>query len=104
MNAGYQPSGWPDYLQKAAANYTNVAGISFIQPSDLMNSAFDLPSNVATVVQSLRAQNVTVQLLIGGEISNGWNQLQSNPTQAANKAIEIMKKYDCGMEIDNESG
>lgn len=103
-SAGYQPSGWPQYLQTNASQYCNVAGISFIQPSDLMNTSYDLPPQVATAVKSLRSQGVTVQILVGGEISTGWPQLQKNPTQAANKAIEIMKKYDCGIEIDNEAG
>merc|ERR1712164_92632 len=40
---GWQPTGFPKYLQHSAANYTNVAGISFIQPADLMNDSYDLP-------------------------------------------------------------
>ena len=103
-SAGYQPTGWPQYLQTDAAKYMNVAGISFIQPSDLLNPSYDLPAQVAAAVKSLRSQGVTVQLLIGGEISNGWPQLISNPIKAANKSIELMKKYDCGIEIDNEAG
>eukprot|EP00486_Rosalina_sp_Unknown_P004952 CAMPEP_0201567722 /NCGR_PEP_ID=MMETSP0190_2-20130828/8349_1 /ASSEMBLY_ACC=CAM_ASM_000263 /TAXON_ID=37353 /ORGANISM="Rosalina sp." /LENGTH=283 /DNA_ID=CAMNT_0047988045 /DNA_START=37 /DNA_END=888 /DNA_ORIENTATION=+ len=103
-SSGYQPTGWPQYLQTNATKYMNVAGISFIQPSDLMNPSYDLPTEVATAVKSLRAQGVTVQLLVGGEISSGWPQLESNPTTAANTAIALMKKYDCGIEIDNESG
>mmetsp|Transcript_48299 Transcript_48299/g.59397 ORF Transcript_48299/g.59397 Transcript_48299/m.59397 type:complete len:286 (+) Transcript_48299:40-897(+) len=103
-NSGWQSSGFPSYLQTSASKYTNVAGISFIQPSDLMNTSYDLPYNVGNAVKSLVSQGVTVQILIGGEISTGWPELESNPTQAANKALEIMHKYGCGMEIDNEAG
>jgi len=102
--AGYQPSGWPTYLATNASQYTNVAGISFIQPSDLMNSNYDLPQPVGAAVHSLRKQGVAVQLLVGGEISNGWSQLKSNPAAAARTAIALMKKYDCGLEIDDEEG
>ena len=68
-SAGYQPSGWPEYLQRRAANYTNVAGVSFIQPSDLMNKTFDLSPEVTAVVASLRKQGVTVQLVRTGLFS-----------------------------------
>ena len=101
---GWQPSGWPAYLQHSAANYTNVAGISFIQPADLMNQSYELPSEVAAAVTSLRKQGVAVQLLVGGEISKGWSELSTNPEQAAAKAIALMKKYDCGIEVDCEGG
>jgi len=101
---GYQPSGWTDYLQKNASGYTNVAGISFIQPRDLMNSNFDLPSQVAYAVSSLRKQGVTVQLLLGGQVAYGWAQLKANPDAAAAKALQLMKKYDCGLEVDDEEG
>jgi len=102
--AGYQPSGWPEYLAKNASGYTNVAGISFIQPQDLMNSNYDLPSQVGAAVTSLRKQGITVQLLLGGEVANGWAQLKANPDAAATKALQIMKKYDCGLEVDDEEG
>jgi len=82
----------------------NVAGISFIQPNDLMDSSYDLPEKVANAVQVLRKQGVAVQLLVGGQISSGWNQLQANPEKAAANAIALMKKYDCGIEVDNEAG
>ena len=104
LNAGWQPTGFPQYLQTSASNYTNVAGISFIQPSDLLNSTYDLPYQVGSAIKSLTSQGITVQILIGGEISTGWPDLANNPTKAANKAIEIMTKYNCGMEIDNENG
>jgi len=103
-SAGYQPTGWTQYLANNASQYTNVAGISFIQPSDLMNSNYDLPGPVASAVNSLRRQGVTVQLLVGGQVSFGWSQLKSNPSAAAAKALQIMKKYDCGLEIDDEEG
>jgi len=102
--AGYQPSGWPSYLANNAAKYTNAAGISFIQPADLMNDTYDLPGQVADAVNSLRRQGVTVQLLLGGEVAYGWSDLKSNPSTAAGKAIQIMKQYDCGLEIDDEEG
>jgi len=102
--AGYQPTGWPTYLASNASQYTNVAGISFIQPSDLMNANYDLPQQVGAAVMSLRKQGVAVQLLVGGEISTGWSQLKSNPSAAANKAISLMNKYNCGLEIDDEEG
>lgn len=101
---GWQPTGWPEYLQHSAANYTNVAGISFIQPKDLMNDSYDLPAEVASAVRSLRTQGVAVQLLVGGEVANGWNELEANPGQAANKALDLMHKYDCGIEVDCEAG
>jgi len=104
LAGGYQPSGWPDYLAKNASGYTNVAGISFIQPSDLMNPGYDLPAPVAAAVTTLRKQGVIVQLLVGGEISTGWSQLKGNPNAAATKALYLMKKYDCGLEIDDEEG
>lgn len=103
-NNGWQPTGWPDYLQHSAANYTNVAGISFIQPADLMNDAYDLPAEVAAAVATLRKQGVIAQLLVGGEVSHGWPSLIANPQKAAAKAIELMKKHDCGIEIDCEAG
>jgi len=102
--AGYQPTGWPTYMASNASKYTNVAGISFIQPSDLMNPYYDLPTPVAATVNSLRKQGVTVQLLVGGEISTGWSQLKSYPNVAAKNAISLMTKYDCGLEIDDEEG
>merc|ERR1712113_1162540 len=34
----------------------------------------------------------------------GWAQLQANPEKAAEKAISLMKKHDCGIEVDNEAG
>jgi len=102
--AGYQPTGWTTYLANSASKYTNVAGISFIQPSDLMNSTYDLPGPVASAVSSLRRQGVTVQLLLGGQIAYGWSQLKSSPSVAAAKAIQLMKKHDCGLEIDDEEG
>jgi len=101
---GWQADGFPEYLQHSAAKYMNVAGISFIQPSDLMNDAYDLPGEVANAVQVLRKQGVAVQLLVGGQISSGWGQLQGNPEKAAANAIALMKKYDCGIEVDNEGG
>ena len=104
INDGWQSTGFPYYLQTNATSYTNVAGISFIQPSDLMNTSYDLPRNVGKTINQLRKQNIIVQLLVGGEISTGWPELQSNPTLAANKAIELMKNYDIGIEIDNEYG
>lgn len=101
---GWQPTGFPEYLQKSAANYTNMAGISFIQPNDLMDASYDLPTQVGNAVRLLRKQGVGVQLLVGGEIANGWGQLEANPTQAATNAIQLMQKYDCGIEVDNEAG
>lgn len=101
---GYQPTGFPDYLQHSAKNYTNVAGVSFVQPADLMNDAYDLPAEVAAAVKTLRAQGVAVQLLVGGEISQGWPDLQANPAKAANNAIRLMKAHDVGLEVDNEAG
>ena len=101
---GWQETGFPPYLQHDAAKYMNVAGISFIQPADLMNDAYDLPPQVANAVKILRSQGVQVQLLIGGQVSRGWDELQANPQKASSKAIELMKKYDCGMQIDNEAG
>lgn len=101
---GWQADGFPQYLQESAAKYMNVAGISFIQPSNLMDNTYDLPDKVGNAVQVLRKQGVAVQLLVGGEISSGWNQLQANPEKAAANAIALMKKYDCGIEVDNESG
>lgn len=103
-NKGYQATGFPDYLLKDAAKYMNVAGISFIQPSDLMNDAYDLPAKVGNAVTILRGQGVAVQLLVGGQISSGWDALQGNPQKASGKAIELMKKYDCGIQVDNEAG
>jgi len=103
-NKGWQPSGFPEYLQHSAANYTNCAGISFIQPADLMNTSYDLPSQVANAVRLLRQQGVAVQLLLGGELSRGWGQLEANPEQAAAKAVALMTRHDCGIEIDNEAG
>lgn len=102
--SGWQPDGFPKYLETDAAKYMNVAGISFIQPADLMNDAYDLPPQVANAVKILRSQDVQVQLLIGGQVSRGWGDLESNPQKAAAKAIELMKKHDCGMQIDNEAG
>ena len=101
-NKGWQPSGWTDYLQHRAAEYTNVAGISFIQPADLMNDAYDLPTQVAAAVATLRSQGVAAQLLVGGEVSKGWSELTANPDKAAAKAVELMKKHDCGIELDCE--
>lgn len=101
---GWQATGFPDYLLTDAAKYMNVAGISFIQPSDLMNDAYDLPAEVGNAVNILRGQGVQVQLLVGGQISSGWNALQGNPQKASSNAIKLMKKYDCGIQVDNESG
>jgi len=101
---GWQPDGFPQYLQDDAAKYLNVAGISFIQPSDLMNDAYDLPEKVGNAVQHLRKQGVAVQLLVGGEVSSGWNSLQASPDKAAANAINLMKKYGCGIEVDDEAG
>lgn len=101
---GWQPDGFPPYLQHSAAKFCNVAGISFIQPADLMNDTYDLPVEVASAVRSLRHQGVVVQLLVGGQISRGWGQLEANPAKAAAKALELMMKYDCGIEVDNEEG
>jgi hypothetical protein len=101
---GWQPEGFPEYLQHSAANYTNVAGISFIQPEDLMDASYDLPTEVGNAVRMLRRQGVAVQLLVGGEVSQGWSQLQANPEKAAANAITLMKKYDCGIELDDEAG
>lgn len=101
---GWQPDGFPEYLQRDAARYLNVAGISFVQPSDLMNDTYDLPGEVGSAIRSLRAQGVAVQLLVGGEISTGWPDLASNPERAAAKAVALMAKYDCGIEIDDEAG
>jgi len=101
---GWQADGFPAYMQTNAAKYMNVAGISFIQPSDLMNDAYDLPKQVGNAVQVLRKQGVAVQILVGGQISAGWNQLQASPAKAAANAIALMKKYDCGIEVDNEAG
>ena len=101
---GWQPTGFPPYLQTNATTFTNVAGLSFIQPSDLMNSSYDLPLNLSNTVRSLRKQGILVQLLIGGELSSGWSALEANPTPAANKAVELMIKHDIGIEIDNEDG
>jgi len=102
--SGWQPSGWPEYLQTSAANYTNVAGISFIQPADLMNDSYDLPTQVGNAVRMLRKQGIAVQLLVGGEISQGWGDLSANPEKAAANALVLMKKYDCGIEVDCEGG
>merc|ERR1719230_283105 len=82
----------------------NVAGISFIQPADLVNAAYDLPAKVGNAVKILRSQGVQVQLLVGGQVSRGWGDLQANPQQAATNAIKLMKKYDCGIQVDNEAG
>ena len=78
--------------------------MSFIQPSDLLDTNYDLPANVSHAVQVLRTQGVTVQLLVGGELSHGWSQLASQPEAAAKKAIALMKKHDCGIEVDDEAG
>jgi hypothetical protein len=86
---GFQEEGFPEYLQTSAAKYTNVAGVSFLQPSELMDANYDLPAKVGWVVQTLRKQGVAVQLLVGGEISRGWSELTANPKQAAKKAIEV---------------
>ena len=101
---GWQATGFPPYLQTNASTFTNVAGLSFIQPSDLMNVSYQLPVNLSNTISSLRAQDIVVQLLIGGQISRGWAALQANPTQAATKAIELMIQHDIGIEIDNEEG
>lgn len=82
----------------------NVAGISFIQPADLVNDAYDLPTELANAVQVLRSQGVQVQLLIGGEYSKGWSDLQANPEKAATKANMLMRKYGVGIQVDNEAG
>lgn len=103
-NKGWQADGFPEYLQHSASKYMNVAGISFIQPKDLMDSAYQLPSQVAAAVQSLRKQGVAVQLLVGGEVSAGWSDLEASPQEAAANAIALMKKHDCGIEVDNEAG
>jgi len=103
-NDGFQETGFPPYLLTDAAKYMNVAGISFIQPADLVNDAYDLPEKVGNAVQILRSQGVQVQLLVGGQVSHGWSNLQANPQQAANNAIKLMKKYDCGIQVDNEAG
>ena len=47
-----------------------------------MDSAYQLPSQVAAVVQSLRKQGVAVQLLVGGEVSAGWSDLEASPEKA----------------------
>jgi len=54
------------------------------------------------VVKTLRQQGVVVQLLVGGEKSQGWKDLAAAPEEAAKNAIALMKKYDCGIEVDNE--
>lgn len=102
--SGWQADGFPEYLQTNAKKYTNVAGISFIQPKDLMDSSYELPAEVASAVSVLRAQGVHVQLLVGGEISAGWSQLEADPATAASNAVRLMKKHDCGIEVDNEAG
>ena len=101
---GFQPTGWPQYLQTDAAKYMNVAGISFIQPADLMNDAYVLPSNVSAAVKSLRKQGVYVQLLVGGEVSHGWPQLSADPSKAAANALKLMHAHDVGIEVDDEAG
>jgi hypothetical protein len=103
-NDGWQATGFPPYLLHDAAKYMNVAGISFIQPEDLVNDSYDLPQEVGTAVQVLRGQGVEVQLLVGGQISRGWSDLQANPGQAASNAIRLMHKYSCGIQVDNEAG
>ena len=55
-------------------------------------------------MQVLRKQGVAVQLLVGGQISQGWGDLSANPEKAAANALVLMKKYDCGIEIDCEGG
>jgi hypothetical protein len=101
---GYQPEAYPDYIKNNPGDYMNVAGISFIQPSDLMNVNYDLDPQVATVVNELVSKKIIVQLLIGGETSTGWSDLASNPTTAITTAKKLMEKYKIGMEVDNESG
>lgn len=64
-NNGWQATGFPPYLLQDAAKYMNVAGISFIQPADLVNDSYDLPPEVGNAVQVLRKQGVEVQLLVG---------------------------------------
>jgi hypothetical protein len=103
-NKGFQETGFPPYLLHDAAKYMNVAGISFIQPADLMNDAYDLPAEVANAVNVLRSQGVQVQLLVGGQVSKGWSDLQANPQKAATNAIKLMEKYGCGIQVDNEAG
>jgi len=103
-NKGWQADGFPEYAQTNAAKYMNVAGISFIQPSDLIDEAYDLPPQVANATHILRKQGIAVQLLVGGQISSGWEQLQANPQKAADNAVALMKKYGCGIEVDNEAG
>jgi hypothetical protein len=104
IDKGYEPEGFPEYLQKNASAYTNVAGVSFIQPSDLMNAKYDLPAKVGSAILSMRKQGVAVQLLVGGELSAGWSNLASNPETAAANAIALMHKYGCGIEVDDEAG
>lgn len=45
-----------------------------------------------------------MQLLVGGEVSQGWSDLQANPEKAAAKAVSLMTKYQCGIEVDDEAG
>mmetsp|Transcript_117861 Transcript_117861/g.184173 ORF Transcript_117861/g.184173 Transcript_117861/m.184173 type:complete len:199 (-) Transcript_117861:1362-1958(-) len=54
---GWQADGFPQYLQESAAKYMNVAGISFIQPSNLMDNTYDLPDKVGNAVQVLSASS-----------------------------------------------
>ena len=69
-----------------------------------MNATYDLLPEVQAVVTSLRRQDVAVQLLVGGEVSVGWSALLANPATAAAKALELMRKYGCGIEVDKEGG
>jgi len=101
---GYEPAAYPDYIKNNPGDYMNVAGISFIQPSDLMNVNYDLNPQVATVVKELVSKKIIVQLLIGGEKSTGWPDLAKDPDTAISTAKKLMEKYKIGMEVDNESG
>jgi hypothetical protein len=104
IDKGWEPEGFPEYLQNNASTYANVIGVSFIQPSDLLNTTYDLRPKVGAAIRLLRKQGVAVQLLVGGELSAGWSALASNPTKGAAKALELMKKYSLGIEVDDEAG